>query len=193
LKIPSLDTFSPRLKTLRSKRADIHIEIQNKRTECAVIRARMQKTPDPGNEHDVRLRKILGEEPVTVRLPDADRLKELLTELDALNAAMGTVDAAILNETRIAGNKLLEAVKPEVTRLGSNFAKAFLALHEAHLQFDQYVSSLEDAGGNVSTLRIRPNGLSHPTDRSSAYFYGVREFIDAKFLSKNDMPKVLIQ
>jgi hypothetical protein len=106
---------------------------------------------------------------------------------------MGTIDAAILHETHIASNKLLEAVKPEVTRLGSNFAKAFLALHAAHLAFDQYVSSLEDAGGNVSALRIRPNGLSHPTDRSSAYFYGVREFIDANFLNKNDMPKVLVQ
>jgi hypothetical protein len=193
LKIPSLDTFSPRLKTLRSKRADIHIEIQNKRTECAVIRARMQKTPDPGNEHEVRLRKILGEEPVNVRLPDADRLKQLLTELDALNAAMGTVDAAILNETRIANSLLLAdpAVKQELLRRGSAFAKAFLTLRDEHLAFNDLIDALEDQGVSVGDIRLKPNGLSDPRDRSSSYQFGLRSFAEAGYISKSMVPEYI--
>jgi hypothetical protein len=74
MKIPTLDSFNPRLVQLRKKKNGLHVEIQNRKAECAVVRARMQKTPDPGNEHEVRLREILGEAPVNVRLPDANRL-----------------------------------------------------------------------------------------------------------------------
>jgi hypothetical protein len=191
LKIPPLDSYSPRLVQLRAKKNELHVEIQNRKAECAIIRARMQKTPDPGNEHESRLRKILGEEPVTVRLPDADRLKELLTELDALNAAMGTIDAAILNETRLASNKLLEAVKPELVRLGNKFAQAFLALRSDHLGYNQFVDLVEDAGGNISTLRLTPNGLSDPRDASGNYAYGLREFVQAGYISKSVVPEYI--
>jgi hypothetical protein len=192
LKIPPLDSFSPRLATLRSKRAELYVESQNKKAECAIIRARMQKTPDPGNENESRLRKILGEEPVTVRLPDADRLRELLTELDVLNAAIGTIDTAIQNETRLASNKLLEAVKPELLRRGSAFAKAFLALRFEHLEYIKFVDEIEDAGGNVSALRLTPNGLSDPRDSSgSNYRFGLREFAEAGFLPESAAPKAI--
>jgi hypothetical protein len=93
---------------------------------------------------------------------DEERLGQLLRELQDLNVAEKIIAGKIQTEERLAGNKLYEAVKPEVTRLGKRFADAFRDLHSAHLEFDQYVSQLEDAGGNVSALRIRPNGLSHP-------------------------------
>jgi hypothetical protein len=121
---------------------------------------------------------------------DPEHLTQLLRELEDLNMAANIVEGAIQTETRIAGNKLYEAVKPDVARLGKKFADAFRDLHTAHLEFDRFVDKLEDAGGNVSTLRIRPNGLSSPADRSSSYMYGLLEFIDAGFSSKSDMPKV---
>jgi hypothetical protein len=121
---------------------------------------------------------------------DAERLPQAQREIEDLDVAVKFIDGQIQTETRIACNKLYEAVKSEVTRLGSIFAKAFLALHAAHLEFDQYVDKLEDAGGNTSTLRIRPNGLSHPRDLSGGYWYGLRDFIDAGFFSKSDLPKV---
>ena len=74
--------------------------------------------------------------------------------------------------------------------IGKRFADAFLALRTAHLEFDSFVNELEDAGGNVSTLRIRPNGLSHPRDSSGNYFYGLRDFVDAGFFSESHMAKV---
>jgi hypothetical protein len=135
LTIPPLESFSPRLKLLRAKKAELHVEITTLKAECAVIRARMQDSPSPGNESENRLREILGETPVVASLPDPEQLRTLQKELEILNAAVSTVDAAILAETRIASNKMLEAVKPEVTRLGNNFAKAFLALREEHLQY----------------------------------------------------------
>jgi hypothetical protein len=193
LKIPPLDSYSPRLVQLRAKKSDLHVESQNKKADCAVIRARMQKTPDPGNEHESRLRKILGEEPVTVRLPDADRLKELLTELDALNAAMGTIDAAILNETSIANNLLLAdpAVKQELLRRGSAFAKAFLALRDEHLAFNDLIDTLEDQGVSVSAIRLKPNGLDDPKDRSGSCPHGLRTFVEHGFISKSVAPEYI--
>jgi hypothetical protein len=122
--------------------------------------------------------------------PDQELLTHKLGKLGDLKIADSILDGTIQTEERISGNKQYEAVKPEVDRLGKKFADAFRDLHSAHLEFDQYVSQLEDAGGNVSALRIRPNGLSHPMDRSSSYFYGLREFIDAGFFSNGDMPRV---
>jgi hypothetical protein len=136
------------------------------------------------------VRRILGEEPVAVVPPDTARLAFLLTELEDLNAAMSTIDAAILTETRIANNKLIDSVRPEIARLGNNFAKAFVDLHAAHLAFDEYTDSLEDAGASVGQFRMRPNGLSHPKDLSGAYAYGLKEFIDSGFLNNSNLPKV---
>src|SRR6202023_241893 len=104
-------------------------------------------------------RRLFGEEPVTVTLPDEERLWQLLTELEDLGGATGVIDSAILTETRIASNLLLDALKPEVLRLGSKFANAFLTLRAEHLEYNKLVDAIEDAGGNASTLRIRPNGL----------------------------------
>jgi hypothetical protein len=119
---------------------------------------------------------------------DTERLTQLLPELEDLNIAENIVEGKIQIETRLASNRLYEAVKPEVDRLGKLFAKAFLDLHAAHSAYSTYVDEIEDAGGNVSTLRVRPNFLNHPTD--SNYYYGLQTFIDAGFASKSEMPKV---
>jgi hypothetical protein len=191
MKLPTLDSFSPRRSVLRSKRAELFVNINNLKSQCAVIRARMQDSPSPGNLHENRLRQILGEAPVVVSLPDPEQLRTLQKELEILNAAVSTIDAAILAETRIASNKMREAVKPEVTRLGNKFAKAFLALRDEHLEYVEFVEKLDEAGGNVSAIRITPNGLSDPRDRSSNYQYGLREFAEAGFISHSVVRKVI--
>jgi hypothetical protein len=128
---------------------------------------------------------------MTVIPADTERFTQLLRELDDLNIAEKIVDSAIQTETRLAGNKLIESVTPEITRLGKKFADAFHELHAAHLEFDEYVDGLEDVGASVGQFRIRPNGLSHPKDLSGSYAYGLKEFIDSGFFSKANMPKVL--
>jgi hypothetical protein len=128
---------------------------------------------------------------MTIKLPDTEQLIKNQHKLDDLGAAMSLVDAEIQKETRIANNKLIESVSPEITRLGSAWAKAFIEGHAKHLEFDEYINVLEDLGASVGQFRIRPNGLSHPKDRSGNYFYAVKEFIESKFLTQSDMPKVL--
>jgi hypothetical protein len=122
---------------------------------------------------------------------DPERLTQLLHELDDLNMAEKIVEGTIQTETRLAGNKLIEFASVEINRLGNKWGKSFIDGHAAHSEFDHLIDALEDAGASVGQFRIRPNGLSHPADRSGNYFYAVKEFIDSKFLSQSDMPKVL--
>jgi hypothetical protein len=191
MKILPLDSYSPRIPLLRAKRAELHVEKAQKIAECAIIRQRTAEEPNPGNAHDRRVAEILGEKPVAVSLPDTDKLRVLQQEIEAINAAISILDSEIQKETRIANNKLIESVSPELTRLGNAFAKAFADLHAAHLEFDDYIDDLENVGASVGQFRIRPNGLSHPKDLSGSYAYGLAEFIDSGFFSKSNMPKVL--
>jgi hypothetical protein len=192
LKIPLLDSFSPHLTRLRAKKAELNIETSKRKAACAIIRERMQKQiPHPGNDNEVRVRKILGETPVAATLPDQEQLWQLLTELEDLGGAAGVVDSAIVTETRIASNLLLAAVKPEVLQLGNKFAKAFLTLRAEHLEYNKFVDAIEDAGGNISTLRIRPNGLSDPSDLSGNYPHGLRDFADAGYISRSLAPEAI--
>lgn len=126
---------------------------------------------------------------MTTTLHDAERLNLLLHELEDLDVATKVIEGQIQIESRAAGHTLYESVKPNVDRLGKLFAKAFLDLHTAHSAYSKYVDEIEDAGGNVSTLRVQPNFLNHPTD--SNYYYGLQTFTDAGFASKSDLPKVL--
>jgi hypothetical protein len=191
LKIPALESFSPRLQTLRSKRAELQIAISQGKAECAVIRARLQDAPNAGNESEVRIRKILGETPVETTISDPDRLRTLILELEDLNVAASVIDAAIQNETRTASNLLLESVKPEALRLGSDFAKAFLALRFAHSEYNKFVDEVDATSANVESLRLYPAGLSDPNDRSSNYAYGLREFANAGYLKKSEAPEFI--
>jgi hypothetical protein len=191
VKIPPLDTFSLRLPKLRAKRAELHVEKTRKTAECAVLVARMQDAPDPGNAHARRVAEILDEKPVAVELPATDQLRAKRQEIEAINAAISTLDAEIQKETRVANNTLLKSVAPEITRLGTEFAKAFLATRDKHLAFNEFCDSIEDAGGNVSAIRITPNGLSDPRDRCGNYSYALREFAEAGFVSHSVVPKAI--
>jgi hypothetical protein len=108
-----------------------------------------------------------------------------------INGGVSLLDGEILKDTRVANNRLLDSVMPEIVRLGNNFAKAFADLHARHLEFDQYIDLLEEVGASVGSFRIRPNGLSHPKDLSGSYAYGLQEFIEAGFFSRSNLPKVL--
>jgi len=127
---------------------------------------------------------------MSVIQPDPERLSQVQNEIQDFGAALGIVDGAIQTEERIAGNKQYEAVKTEVDRLGNKLANALLATHAAHIEYENFVNQLEDAGGNVSTLRVSPAGLVNPSDRNSLYFYGLRELSEAGFLSKGEMQRV---
>ena len=195
MKLPSLDSFSERRAVLKSERNKRLEAIKPLKNECAEIRLRLQSGGEPnmGNADEVRLRALLGHDPIALVLPDPQRLNELLIKLNTLNAEISALDAEILKDTREASNKLIEHIKSDIDRLGSKFANAFRDLHAAHLEYERFIDSVEDVGANVGQFRIKPNGLSHPMDRSSNYYYGLLEFTEAGFFSKSDMPKVFKQ
>jgi hypothetical protein len=123
--------------------------------------------------------------------PDEVRLHTLQVEISDRQSGVSLIDAEIIKESQLARIKQSDAVYDEIKRLGQAFAAAFRDLHRAHTDFESFVSRLEDADGNVSTLRLTPAGLNTPRDPNSPYAYGFREFIDAGFLA--GMPKALTQ
>jgi hypothetical protein len=188
----SLDSFSTSLPLLRAKKAEFQVDIGKLKAECAVIRERIQRCAiDPGNDHSNRVNKLLGRPTMPVVDSDEVRLRALLVELTDFQNAAHAVDAAILTETRLASNKMLDAVKPEASRLGSDFAKAFLALREAHLKYVKFVDDVDSTCTNVESLRVYPPGLSDPSDRSGNYAYGLREFVNAGLISKSMAPEYI--
>ena len=121
---------------------------------------------------------------------DQELITHKIRKLEDLNIATRMNDGRIQTEERIAGNKQREAVQPEIDRLGNIFGKAFLATRDAHLAYHTFINRLEDAGGNVSMLRISPAGLVNPSERNSPYAYGLRELSEAGFLTDIDVAKV---
>ena len=177
---------------LRAKKAELNVDISSHKAQCAVIRQRMQKgATASGNDHENRVNKLLGLPEIPVVDSDNVTLQALLIELSDLQAASSAVDSAILTETRLASSKLLETVKPDVTRLGSVFAKAFIALRSAHLAYNKHVDEIESAGANVESLRISLSGISDPLDATGSYPYCLREFANAGFISKSLAPEMI--
>jgi hypothetical protein len=189
----TIDSYSARLPTLRTKQAELHVENAQNIAQCAIIRQRMAEATDPGNEHQRRVAEILGEKPVAGKLADADQLLALQKKIEARKAAIAILDAEIQKEERLAGNALIDSVMPEIKKRGSAFAKACLDTHAADLGFDEYLDELEESGANVGQFRIRLNGMGHPRDLSGSYFYSLTEFINAGYSSTSNMPKVLRQ
>jgi hypothetical protein len=192
MKPPNLESFSERLPTLKSERNKRTTEIQRLKTECAEIRARLQSgTPNPGNEEEVRLRTLMGKEPIPLVRPDREQLNVLLVTIDKKNAEVGAFDAEILKENRVANNKLIESEMDGIKRRGNKAAKALADLCEADLEYELHLDSLEEVGATVGQYRIRLPGLGSPRDISSGYAYSLREFIDAGMISTSDLPKAL--
>jgi hypothetical protein len=128
---------------------------------------------------------------VSVTPADTERLNQLLRELEDLNIAEKFVDAAIQTETRFAGHKLLDAIKPETMRLGSAFAKAFIALRLANTGYDAFIEEVDATVASVESLRLHINGLSDPRDTSGNYPWGLRAFADAGFIPKSQAPQAI--
>jgi hypothetical protein len=189
----SLDSYSETLPALRKRRDELNADILKRKNACATIRARLQigGLPSAGNDHENRVAMLLNRSPVEVVPSDTEQLQTLLVEISALQNAGSAIDAAIQTEKRLASNKMLEAVRPEVVRLGSNFGKAFLALRAAHVEYVKFVDEVDYAGANVESLRLYPNGLSDPLDNSGNYAYATREFAERGFLPKSQAPKMI--
>jgi hypothetical protein len=191
LKFPTSESFAPLLPELRTKRAELLVSISALKTDCAVIRSRLQAaTPNIGNQHENSVRKLLGKPVLSEALSDHDQLRANQKEIEVLSAAVSVLDKEILKQTREASDKLIESVKSEIVRLGSAFANAFADLREKHLEYDDFLDSLENVGASVGQFRLKPNGLDHPKQPSGNYYYGLDEFVRCGFFSQSTLQKV---
>jgi hypothetical protein len=190
--IPTPTELHPRLSELEGKRNALHAEKTAKVAEAATIRARIQESPSNGNVADNRVRIILGQAPLPDTAPDMARLDRLLLELNDLNRAIGILDGAIQNERDVASRLVCKTVAPEADRLGKKFAVAFIELHTAHSEYNAFLDAVEDTGARISSLgRVWPNALGHPKDASGPYHYALREFVDAGYLVRSQVPEAV--
>lgn len=194
MKIPSLVDMNPRLAELQAKRNMLHTEKTAKVAEAAAIRARIQESPSSGNAAENKVRAILGEPLLPDAAPDMPHLEALLLELNALNAAIGKLDGFIQKEKDTASRLVCNDVKPEVTRLGKKFAKALVDLHSTQHEYHALLEGVQDSGASIGSLpHIFISGLGSSRDRSGTYWYAIKDFIEAGYLSQSDMPKALTQ
>jgi hypothetical protein len=190
--IPKPAELNPRLSELEGKSNTLHAEKAAMVAEAAIIRTRIQQSPSNGNVAENRVRKILGEPSLPDAAPDMTRLEQLLLKLDDLNRAIGILYGAIQKEKTVASRLVCEAVRPEVTKLGTAFARAFLALHAAQHKYHDYLDQIQDTGASVGSLpHVFISGLGSSRDRSGTFMYGTKDFIEAGYLTPSDMPKVL--
>jgi hypothetical protein len=122
---------------------------------------------------------------------DPGRHSQLLHEIEDLNVAAKIVDGEFQAETRLAGYKLLEAVKPETTRLGNAYAKAFVALQLAKSEYDSFVDEVESTATNVESLRLHIRGLDDCRDPTGSFAYGRREFANMGYLPKSQAAQAI--
>lgn len=188
MKIPTHEQLHPRYAELEAKRNALHIEKAAKIAEAAIIRARIQVAPSDGNAAAQRVAAILGEAPISNSPPDLPRLEALLTELRDLNSAISILNGTIYHERNVASRKVCDVVRPESDRLGKLFARAYLALHDAHREYDEFIDSVERSGVNTSSLnRVTPHWLGASRDPCGGYHYALNELVEAGYASKTDL------
>lgn len=184
---------TPRLTELVSKRNAEQAEKTTMIAEIANMRARMAvESSGAGNAAENRVRAILGESVQPDTAPDVSKLEAMLRELNIRNRAIAILDGLITTEKAVASRLLCESEKPEVTKRGKAFAKTFLDLHAAQLEYHRHLDTIQDTGASIGSLpHVFINGLGDAKDRSGQYMYGTKDFIEAGYLSPSEMPKEL--
>ncbi|MGY4364069.1 hypothetical protein ACVW1A_000134 [Bradyrhizobium sp. LB1.3] len=190
--IPKPTELHPLIAELENKRNSLSAEKATKVAEAAVVRARLQNSPSTGSASENKLRAILGQPLVQDDAPDLPRLQALLQELTVINEALNKLDGLIQKERDVGSRLACEVVRPEVVKRAKLFAKALLELHAANQEYERYFDEIESTGTNVSSLnRIFLTHIGSPRDPCGGYHYGLRDFVDAGIISRNDMPQAI--
>jgi hypothetical protein len=184
---------TPRLIELVSKRNAEQVEKTTMIAEIANMRARMAtESSGAGNAAENRVRAILGEAVQPDTTPDISKLEAMLQELNIRNRTIAILDDLITTEKAAASRLLCKAEKPEVDKRGKAFARAFVELHAAQLEYHDYLDRIQDTGASIGSLpNVFISGLGNAKDRSGQYWYGMKDFIGAGYLSPSDKPKEL--
>ena len=191
-KIPRPEELNPVIRENQSLRSALHVEGAAIRAEVATINARMRDTPNPGTAVANRIRAKLGQALLPDTEPDLEMIKKLRINLHDVNSAIAILDSEIEKEKVIASRLVCKAVKSEVDRLGKSFAAAFASVYFSHSEYIEFLDKVEDTGASVASLgRVWPSALGHPRDKSGAYYYGFKEFLEGGLIEKNAIPQAI--
>jgi hypothetical protein len=191
--IPRPEELHAPLNEALKKDTEISLSLAPLIARATVLRAQERDTLAGGdNPTDKNRIRTLTGEPL---LPEASGKTELETVLRSIQdrkEARDRLYGIIQKEKTVASRLVCDAVRPEVTKLGTAFAKAFLALHTAQHAYHGYLDQIQDTGASVSSLpHVFISGLGSSRDRSGTFMYGTKDFIEAGYLTPSDMPKVL--
>ena len=179
-KIPRPEGLNPVITEKKNLLSALNAESATIRADIATTNARMLETPNPGTSAANRIRAKLGQALLPDAEPDLERIKKQRIDLHDVNSAIAILHSEIEKQKTIASRMICDELRPEVTRLGKNFAKAFQNLHAAHSEYNQFLDSVEDTGAAVSPLgRVWPSSLGHPREVSGGYYWGFKEFLEA--------------
>lgn len=193
MKIPRPEELHPPLREALKKDTELSLSMAPLAARAAVLRAQeREKQNDGDNPSDNNRIRALTGEALVPETRGKSELENVLLSLQDRNAARGRLAGIKRNELAIASRMVCEAVRPEVTKRGAAFAKAFVALHAAQNEYHSYLEQIQDTGASIGSLpNVFISGLGSARDRSGTYMYGIKDFIEAGYLSPSDMPKAL--
>jgi hypothetical protein len=194
-RIPRPEELHAPLREALKKDMELSLSMAPLTARASVLRAeeREQRIDDNNPTDNNRVRALTGE-PLIVEASGKSELDAVLLSLQDRNAARNRLGTIIRNQKAIASRLVCDEVRPEVTRLGKLFANAFLALHAAQHEYHSYLDQVENTGASIASLpNVFISGLGSARDLSGTFMYAMKDFIEAGFLQKADMPKVLQQ
>jgi hypothetical protein len=190
MNFPKPSDRNPVIIEKESRRNKLHTTQIAMKSECTMLRARLQTAPSAGNAADNRIRQILGEAPLAETAPDKDRLDQLLQDLQAVNSAISVLDHELYTQRNIGSRLVCDSLKPEVDKRAKVYAQALIAFQAASFEYNRFIDEIENSGIDVASLnRIHLSHIGSPRDPSGSFHYSLMEFVDSKVISREEMPK----
>ncbi|WP_144030865.1 hypothetical protein [Bradyrhizobium japonicum] len=191
--IPRPEELHPPLREALKRDTDHSLALAPLMARAMVLRAeeRDQPATHVNVAEENRIRALTGLPPL-VGVPSQPELETILRKIQDLKTARGREAGTIQRERAVASRMVCEEVKEEVTRLGRNFAKAFIDLYAAHSAYTKMFDAIEDAGASTSALkRVWSNALGGISDRSGPYHYIFEELHEANLIGKSSIPEAV--
>jgi hypothetical protein len=191
LKTLDLYQINPKLKQLEDRKVALDARKAALIEECTHLRQAIRDGQN-GSDSERRVKQIIAGEIPTNATPLTEELNSVLVELNDVNSALGTLDALVQNERRVASRAACDLVRPEVDKSAKAFAAAYVNLYNTHVEYENTLESVERQGVNISSLnRIWLSSLGSVHDPSGSYHYCFEDFISSGALSKRDVPEAV--
>jgi hypothetical protein len=190
-KPPRPEDVYPPLREELKKDTELSLSLPPLMTQAMVARA--QEREDAGTSGNTaeenRIRELMGQPPL-LNVSNKSELQTVLQKIQDIKVARGRIAGRIQKERAIASRMVCDEVRDDVDKLGTAFADAFVALYAAQNAYHSYLEKIQDTGASIGSLpHIFITGLGSAKDKSGTFVYGMKDFIEAGYLS--ELPKEL--